>query len=93
MKIVKRPRNANFSLNLKDKNRNMNKKVTQIIIKKLNLRPKINLIEVADVRKKLKLTEYIVFNHAKRKLMLILVRRKQFILLKYFYKLNKKLKA
>ncbi len=69
MKIVKRPRNANFSLNLKDKNRNMNKKVTQIIIKKLNLRPKINLIEVADVRKKLKLTEYIVFNHAKRKLM------------------------
>ena len=69
MKIVKRPRKANFSLNLKDKNRNMDKKVTQIIIKKLNLRPKINLIEVADVKKKLKLTEYIVFNHAKRKLM------------------------
>ena len=48
----------------------MNKKMTHIIIKKLNLRPKINLIEVEDVKKRLKLTEYIVFNDARRKLML-----------------------
>jgi hypothetical protein len=76
IKIVKRTNKQNFSLNNDNNNninnnnkRKMNKKMTQIIIKKLNLRPKINLIEVEDVKKRLKLTEYIVFNNARRKLM------------------------
>ena len=43
--------------------------ITNIIINKLNLRPPLNIIEVEDVKKRLKLTEYIVFNNAKRKLM------------------------
>ena len=43
--------------------------MTHIIINKLNLRPPLNIIEVEDVKKRLKLTEYIVFNNAKRKLM------------------------
>ena len=43
--------------------------MTQIIINKLNLRPKLNKIEIEDVKKRLKLTEYIVYNNAKRRLM------------------------
>ena len=69
IKIIKRPNKSiqsNASLN---KKRRMNKKMTHIIINKLNLRPPLNIIEVEDVKKRLKLTEYIVFNNAKRKLM------------------------
>ena len=73
MKIVKKPNNDNTTLNLNldsnVKKRNMNKRTTQIIIKKLNSRPKINVVEVEDVKKRLKLTEFIVFNNAKKKLM------------------------
>ena len=49
--------------------RNNKKKMTQIIINKLNLKPKLNEIEFEDVKKRLKLTEYIVYNNAKRKLL------------------------
>ena len=44
--------------------------MTRIIINKLNLKPRLNKIEIDDVKKRLKLTEYIVYNNAKRKLML-----------------------
>ena len=67
IKIIKNPTKSNFSL---DKNiRTNKKKMTQIIINKLNLRPKLNKIEIEDVKKRLKLTEYIVYNNAKRRLM------------------------
>ena len=51
-----------------------------------------HLIET-EPYKNIMYNEKINYLSAKRKLMLILVRRKQFMLLKYFYKLNKKLKA
>ena len=68
MKINKKLNKNNLSFNkIRRKTR---KKMTRIIINKLNLKPKLNKIEIDDVKKRLKLTEYIVYNNAKRKLML-----------------------
>ena len=54
-----------------DKFRRTNeKKITHIIKNKLNLKPKKNTIGIEDIKKRLKLTEYIVYNNAKRKLLL-----------------------
>ena len=67
MKIFKKSKNEkDCSDTINRKNR---KKITRIIINKLNLKPKLNEIEIEDVKKRLKLTEYIVYNNARRKLM------------------------
>ena len=71
MKIVKRGRNKNIFLDENKSNKHVrknDKKMTQIILNKLNLKPKIQNIEIEDVKKRLKLTEYIVYNNAKRKI-------------------------
>ena len=68
MKINKKWNKNNLSFN--KARRKARKKMTRIIINKLNLKPKLNKIESDDVKKRLKLTEYIVNNNAKRKLML-----------------------
>lgn len=69
-KIKKKKMNRNNKINFSsDRNkykRSHKRKVTDIIINKLNLKP--DKIEIDDIRKKLKLTEYIVFNNAKKKL-------------------------
>jgi hypothetical protein len=67
-KIKKKKRNnkLNFSCDRNKYRRSNKRKITDIIINKLNLKPE--KIEIDDIRKKLKLTEYIVFNHAKKKL-------------------------
>ena len=67
MKIVKKTKKENLSLDKKRKN--YKRQITRLILDKLNLRPKINKIEIEDVKKRLKLTEYIVYNNARRKLM------------------------
>jgi hypothetical protein len=67
-KIKKKKRNnkMNFSCDRNKYKRSNKRKITDIIINKLNLKPE--KIEIDEIRKKLKLTEYIVFNHAKKKL-------------------------
>lgn len=65
-KKMDRNNKLNFSSDRNKYKRNKKRKITDIIINKLNLKP--DKIEVDDIRKKLKLTEYIVFNHAKKKL-------------------------
>ena len=67
-KIKKKKRNntMNFSFDRNKYKRSNKRKITDIIINKLNLKPE--KIEIDEIRKKLKLTEYIVFNHAKKKL-------------------------
>ena len=67
-KIKKKKRNnkMNYSCEGNKYNRSNKRKITDIILNKLNL--KKEKIEIDDIRKKLKLTEYIVLNHAKKKL-------------------------
>ena len=67
MKIIKRSKK--ISLNENKEIKKNEKKMTQISLKKLNAKPKIKGIEVEDVKKRLKLTEYIVYNNAKRRKM------------------------
>jgi hypothetical protein len=78
-KIKKKKMNRNNKMNFSsDRNkfqRSNKKKITDIIINKLNLKP--DKIEIDDIRKKLKLTEYIVFNHAKKKLAFDKLRKKE----------------
>ena len=67
MKIIKKNKKENLSPDRKRKT--YKRQITRLILDKLNLRPKLNKIEIEDVKKRLKLTEYIVYNNAKRKLM------------------------
>ena len=48
--------------------RNNTKKITNIIIDKLNIKRNYDKVELKDVKRKLKLTEYIIYNKAKDKL-------------------------
>ena len=69
IKIVKKQSKNKYNFSF-DKFRRINeKKKTPIIINKLNLKPKLNNIELEDIKKRLKLTEYIVYNNAKRQLL------------------------
>ena len=68
-KINQKSNESNFSVDKIRKRRNNKKNVTQRIINKLNLKPKLNSIGIEDIKKRLKLTEYIVLSNAKKKLM------------------------
>ena len=48
--------------------RNNTKKITNIIIDKLNIKRNYDKVELKDVKRKLKLTEYIIYSKAKDKL-------------------------
>ena len=74
-KKMNRNNKMNFSSDRHKFQRSNKKKITDIIINKLNLKP--DKIEIDDIRKKLKLTEYIVFNHAKKKLAFDKLRKKE----------------
>ena len=75
IKKKKRTNKMNFSSDRNKYKRSNKRKITDIIINKLNLKP--DKIEIDDIRKKLKLTEYIVFNHAKKKLVFDKLRKKE----------------
>ena len=67
MKIIKRSKKISMNENKGIKKNE--KKMNQISLKALNTKPKIKGIEIEDVKKRLKLTEYIVYNNAKRRKM------------------------
>ena len=52
------------------KRRRYNRRNTDIIIEKLNIKRNYDKVELKDVKRKLKLTEYIIYNKAKDKLKL-----------------------
>ena len=52
------------------KRRRFNRRNTDIIIEKLNIKRNYDKVELKDVKRKLKLTEYIIYNKAKDKLKL-----------------------
>ena len=66
VKSITKSNMSNFSM---DKIRRNSKKKVNHKINKLNIKPKYNDIEIEDIRKRLKLTEYIVLSNAKKKLM------------------------
>ena len=57
--------------------RNMNRKTTKKIIDKLNKQRNFDKVEFTDIKRKLKLTEYIVYNKAKNKLKFENLERKE----------------
>ena len=53
-----------------NKRKRYDRKNTRIIIQKLNVQSHFDKVELKDIRRKLKLTEYIIYNKAKKRLKL-----------------------